>query len=93
MPTLFGRIREAVEREEYIIGSHADDRLRERGIPAWQVIGGLAMGKMIQQRPHDMPNPVVEVEQLLPDGTPIKAVWAWLPERIAKLITVHYFDD
>jgi hypothetical protein len=44
------------------------------------------------EREDGVPHPVAEFEQELADGTPIKAVWAWIPERqIAKLVTVHFF--
>jgi hypothetical protein len=72
---------------------HAGNQLDERGIPDWQVVAGLAEGVLLRERPHGKPNPCVEVEQLLPDGTPVKAVWSWLPRhQVAKLVTVHYFD-
>ena len=93
MPELFDRIRTAVAERRYLIGVHAGNQLDDRGIPDWQVVAGLANGVLICERPHDKPNPAVEVEQLLPDRTPVKAVWSWLPhQKVAKLVTVHYFD-
>ncbi len=76
-----------------MISLHADEQLRERSVMVWQVIDGVSKGIMIRERPNDVPNPVVEIAQQLADGTPIKAVWAWIPtERMAKLVTVHFFD-
>ena len=93
MGQLFQRIRKAVREERYVIGRHANERLRERRIPAWQVISGSEHGKLLVERPATSPNPIVEVQQTLADGTPIKAVWAWLSRsRLAKLVTVHFFD-
>ena len=93
MGELFDRIRAAVQEDRYLVGLHAGNQLDDRGIPDWQVVAGLAEGKLILERPSDRPNPAVEVEQLLPDGTPVKAVWSWLPHHhAAKLVTVHYFD-
>ena len=93
MSELFERIREAVAQGRYVVGVHAGNQLDERGILDWQVAHGIAEGIFLRERPSAQPNPVVEVEQLLPDGMPIKAVWSWLPfHQAAKLVTVHYFD-
>ncbi|HKQ49028.1 MAG TPA: hypothetical protein VJZ71_13240 [Phycisphaerae bacterium] len=93
MGKLFDQIREAVEEGRYLIGVHAGNQLDERGIPDWQVVAGLDEGVLRIERPSAQPNPVVEVEELLPDGTTVNAVWSWLPHhRAAKLVTVHYFD-
>jgi hypothetical protein len=41
-----------------------------------------------------MPNPLVEVGQVLADGTDIKAVWSYIVTAgVAKLVTVHFFDE
>ena len=86
-------IRSAVLAERYVFGVHADERLRERRILGWQVVAGVDAAKAILERPDSTPNAVVEFEQVLPDGTPFKAVWAWLPlDQTAKLVTVHFFD-
>jgi len=91
--TLFNQIREAIADERVIISLHADEQLRERSMTVWQVVAGMAEGKIIRERPKDRPNPVIEVQQKLADGTPVKAVWAWVAsDRIAKLVTVHFFD-
>ncbi len=93
MGQLFERIREAVDDERYVIGVHAAQRLRERRIPQWQAVAGLADGVLITERPRSKPNASVEVKQPLPDGTTAKAIWAWLPyHRVAKLVTVHFMD-
>jgi hypothetical protein len=91
---LFRKIKQAVHEERYLIGRHANERLRQRRIPAWQVISGVESGILLRERPDAKPNPVAEVEQRLPDGTPVKAVWAWIEaEGVAKLVTVHFFDE
>jgi hypothetical protein len=60
---------------------------------AWQVATGLDAARLVRERPDAAPNPIAEFDQVLPDGTPIKAVWAWIPrDRIAKLVTVHFYD-
>lgn len=93
MGQLFDTIRGAVLSGQYLIGLHAAERLDERGIPDWQIVEGIDTGKMVLERPKDVPNPAVEVEQLLPGGTVVKVVWSWLAyHSIAKLVTVHYMD-
>ena len=93
MPELFNRIRVAVAPDRVTIGDHADDRLRERRIPVWQVLAGLDEGKLLRERPNAKPNPAIEVEQVLADGASIKVMWSWLGyNQTAKLVTVHFFD-
>ncbi|MGD0387334.1 MAG: DUF4258 domain-containing protein [Tepidisphaeraceae bacterium] len=93
MGVLAENIRQAVRDERYVFGSHADERLRERRITGWQVVGGLDNAKLLRERSDAVPNPVAEFEQFLADGTPFKAMWAWISaERTAKLVTVHFFD-
>ena len=58
----------------------------------WQVIAGLDRARLLLEREDRRPNPVAEFEEVLPDGTPIKAVWAWISEeRMAMLVTVHFY--
>ena len=86
-------IRIAVRQEHYVFGAHADQRMRERKVLAWQVIEGLEHATLLAESPDGIPNPTAEFQQLLPDGTSLKAVWAWISEAgIAKLVTVHFFD-
>ena len=86
-------IRSAVRDDRYLISLHADERMRQRRVPAWQVLTSVAEAKLLRQRPENRPNPVVELEQMLPDGTTVKTVWAWLAsDQVAKLITVHFVD-
>ncbi len=93
MGELHQQIRQAVLEQRYLIGLHAADRLDERGVPDWQVAEGIEDGELLRERPEDTPNPAIEVKEILPDGTEIKAVWAWLSYHdVAKLVTVHYFD-
>ena len=93
MGRLWDQIRSAIDDGRWVIGQHANERLRERGVTAWQVIEGAAQGILLVERPKAKPNPSVEVRQHLADGTPIKAVWSWLAAgRTAKLVTVHFFD-
>ena len=94
MATLFDTIRQLVAEEKYVVGEHAVQRLEDRGILEWQAVFGLEEGKLIRERPDDKPNPVVEVEERLPDGTRFKAVWSHLRRSgVAKLVTVHFLDE
>lgn len=93
MGKLADSILAAVASERVLIGSHADDMFRERGIMAWQVIDSMTTAKLLVERPKSQPNPVAEFEVLLADGTTVKAVWAYIVRLdVAKLVTVHFFD-
>ncbi len=93
MERLFSVIRKLVADDNYVIGQHASERLEQRGIMEWQVVAGLADGKLLVERPNAAPNPTVEVRESLPDGTDVKAVWSYLRySGVAKLVTVHFFD-
>ena len=60
----------------------------------WQAVVGLPDGELLVERPSAKPNPAVEVQQELPDGTQFKAVWSLLKRSgVAKLVTVHFFDE
>lgn len=62
-------------------------------MPAWQVVAGLADGRLIRERPGDLPNPAAEFDQTLADGTAVKAVWAFVRGAgVALLVTVHFYD-
>ncbi len=94
MGQLFTTIRALVTEEKYIVGQHAAERLEERGIMEWQAVAGLEDGKLLVERTDAKPHPVVEVEEVLPDGTEFKAVWSYLSRSgVAKLVTVHFFDE
>lgn len=93
MGNLHRTIVQLVEEDRYLIGHHASERLEERGILEWQAVVGLDDGVLLVERPAAQPNPAIEVRQALPDGTEYKAVWSHLPQsKVAKLITVHFFD-
>jgi hypothetical protein len=93
MGQLFELIRSLVLDGRYIVGDHAVERLEERGILEWQVVDGIERGTILAERINDMPNPSVEVRQMLADGTAVRAVWSHLVNAdIAKLVTVYYLD-
>ena len=94
MGELFQTIRRLVTNDNYVIGLHAAERLEERGIMEWQAVVGLDDGELVIERPDASPNPAIEVLETLPDGTGFKAVWSYLRvSQVAKLVTVHFFDD
>jgi hypothetical protein len=92
--TLFETIRRLVATGRYVIGQHASERLDERGILEWQVVDGIESGRLLSERPDALPNPAVEVEEILADGSRVKAVWSHIVRaNLAKLVTVHFFDE
>ena len=94
MGVLFSTIRQLVAEDKYVVGKHAAERLEERAILEWQVVAGLAKGELSTERPDALPNPVVEVLQLLPDGAEIKAVRSHLRRSgVAKLVTAHFTGE
>lgn len=94
MGELFQTIRQLAANDQYLVGLHAAERLEERGIMEWQAVAGLDDGELIVERPDASPNPAIEVRETLPDGTEFKAVWSYLRvSQVAKLVTVHFFDD
>ena len=93
MSDLAEHIRRAIREEHYVFGAHADQRLRERKIMGWQVVAGIDGAKIIHEKSDSIPNPTVEFEQLLADGTKCKVVWAWIRSAgVAKLVTVYFLD-
>ena len=91
---LFNTIRSLVAAGRYVVGEHAAERLEERRILEWQLVDGIEHGVLLADRPDAQPNPAVEVRQSLADGTEVKAVWSHVVSvDIAKLVTVHYFDE
>lgn len=49
---------------------------------------------MLRERPDDKPNPAIEVQEMLPDGTEFIAIWSYLSRSgIAKLVTVYFSDE
>ena len=94
MGELFQTIRQLVANDQYVVGLHASERLEERGMMEWQAVAGLDDGELMLERPDASPNPAMEVRETLPDGTEFKAVWSYLRvSQVAKLVTVHFFDD
>lgn len=94
MSQLFDKIRQLVKENMYVIGLHASERLEERGIMEWQAVSGLDDGELLEEKPRAKPNPTVEVQETLPDGTEFNAVWSYLSQSgVAKLVTVHFFDQ
>jgi hypothetical protein len=94
MAKLFDTIRRLVAENKYVVGEHAVQRLEEGRILEWQAVSGLEDGRLLLERPNDKPNPAIEVQERLPDGTEFKAVWSYLKRSgVAKLVTVHFFDE
>jgi hypothetical protein len=93
MGILFTIIRELVAKDQYVIGIHAMERLEERDIMEWHAVVGLTDAVLLTERQDAKPHPLIEVSEILPDGTEFKAVWSPLRQSgVAKLVTVHFFD-
>ena len=93
MGRLFDIIRELVAADRYVVGQHAVERLEERDMMEWQVVAGVADATLTVERPEAVPNPAIELLELLPDGIEVKAVWSHLRRSgVAKLVTVHFLD-
>lgn len=93
MNNLHEIIRELVAADKYVVGQHDVERLEERNMLEWQIVAGVADSRLIAERPESTPNPTIELSESLPDGTEVKAVWAYLRQSgAAKLVTVHFFD-
>jgi hypothetical protein len=94
MGQLFENVRRLVRADKYLVGEHASERLEERGILEWQAVAGLEDVVLIVERVDATPNPAVEVQETLPDGSEFKAVWSHLrASGVAKLVTDHFFDE
>lgn len=92
--SLFQTIRTLVMSGRYVVSQHAAERLDERGVLEWQVVDGIEHGLPLKESPDAVPNPSVEVRQLLADGTAVKAVWSHVVSvDVAKLVTVHFIDE
>ncbi len=95
MGQLLETIRRAIVEDRYLVGVHAAERLEERGIiMEWQVVAGIGLAQLLAEKPNARPNPTIELEQELADGSAVKVVWSWLRQsNVAKLVTVHFFDE
>lgn len=93
MTALARTIMSLVQGGRYLVGMHAVERLDERGILEWQVVEAMERGRFLHERLDGIPHPTAEFELTLPDGTPVKAVWAHMGKsNVAKLVTVHYLS-
>src|SRR5690348_14315185 len=91
---LFETIRQLVLAGRYVVGQHASERLDERGVLEWQVVDGIERSALLTEHPDALPNPAIEARQALADGTEVKAVWSHMVSiDVAKLVTVHFFDE
>ncbi len=59
----------------------------------WQLLEDLERSEVLSERPQTKPNPTIELQQTLADGTRVKSVWGYMHGiQVAKLVTVHFFD-
>lgn len=91
MESLWNKIQDLVLNDRYLIGLHASERLEQRKIMEWQVVIAIEAAIFVDENWESLPNPTVRVRELLPDGTEVLAVWAYLQRsQLAKLVTVYY---
>ena len=91
MDRLFERIRRAVREERIVFTVHADNRLHERNVERWHLIESFETGHVIQSHRSARPDPKLVVEQMIPSGETVIAVWGYVKSiRKAKLITVYF---
>ncbi len=94
MGRLAEKIQRCLQEDRYVIGLHASERLEERGIMEWQLLAEMDDAIVLRERSSSRPNPVVELSLMLPEGTEVKMVWAYLKSiDVAKLVTVHELDE
>ena len=90
---LVDAIRQAVAAGRWGLSSHAKKRIEQRGIVSWQLEAGLEGGSVTDVRPTDEPNPSIEVEQELADGTRVNVAWSYvILYDEALVVTAHFFD-
>ena len=93
MARLLEAIQSAIDAERFIVSNHADNRLRERLVELWQIVSSVSDAKLVTERPQATPNPSIVLDQTLPDGTTVRAVWSYVVSNgVAVLVTVHFFD-
>ena len=93
MGKLLDTIRSLVVTGRYVVSVHASERLDEREMLEWQVVDGITSATLREERPDDLPNPSIVLEQILPDGTIIVAVWSHIIlGDFAKLVTIYFLD-
>ena len=86
-------IQSGVLEPRFLVSLHASRRLRQRKIPLWQIEAGVKDWVVIEERPDDLPNPSIVVEQSLQDGTTITVVWAWYIDDNQPLLVTVFFPE
>ena len=82
-----------IESGDWLLGTHADNALDDRGVAEWEVDVAMDGARLLAERPSAHPHPEVEFSGTLSDGTPCKLVWSLLkPGGPAKLVTLHFYD-
>ncbi len=90
---LLQTIRVAVGEGRFLVTRHARQRLAERGLRLWQIEVGLQKGRLISIDVDAEPNPCVNLEQDLPDGTRVMAVWAWMATTQRAILVTAYIPN
>lgn len=91
MGQLFDKIRTAVRDDRFLVSWHADERCEERQVASWQLVAGLEVADLLEERVRSEPHPSIVVRQELVDGSEVEVVWAWVPDsKRAVLVTVYF---
>jgi hypothetical protein len=91
MERLYERIRRAVREERVVFTVHADERLWERKVERWHLLESFESGAIIQAHRGRRTEAKVLVQQVLPSGEEVIAVWTYVRSiECAKLITVYF---
>jgi hypothetical protein len=91
---VYERILEGIREDRLVFSLHAENQLSSRGVLRWQAVAGFWDGRLASEDPRARPNPKILMRQMLPDGTEVVAVWAYV-ESIdrAKLVTLYFEDE
>jgi hypothetical protein len=91
---LHERILEAIQEDRLVFSLHAENQLSSRGVLRWQAVAGFWDGRLASEHPRARPNPKILMHQMLPDGTEVVAVWAYVASiDRAKLVTLYFEDE
>jgi hypothetical protein len=71
-------IAQAIHADRVVYSLHAENQLASRAILRWQAVAGFDDGRLIEEQPSAKPNPKIVKRQMLPDGSPVVAVWSYV---------------
>ena len=72
MGRLFEQIKQAVQEDRFLVGWHADERSKERGVTDWQIVSGFKEAELLPDGSE-----VTAINILIPLGKDA-FTWPWL---------------